>query len=67
MQFSKRLNRECPPFSGSATAKKTFFILAFTMAPAHIGQGSKVTYKSQSSSRQDFNFLQAFSIAKISA
>ena len=37
-----------------------------TIAPAHIGQGSSVTYISHLSSRQDFNFLQAFSMAIIS-
>ena len=42
-------------------------ILDCSIALAHIGHGSSVTYKSQSSNRQDFNFLHAFWIAKISA
>ena len=33
----------------------------------HMGQGSKVTYRSHSGSRQLFNFLQARSMAYISA
>ena len=38
---------------GSAAPYKTVGIRAWTIAPAHIGQGSNVTYREQSRSRHD--------------
>ena len=40
---------------------------ALSAAPMHMGQGSSVTYRSQSFRRQLFSFLQARSMAYISA
>ncbi len=45
----------------------TLSILELIMAPAHMGQGSKVTYKVQSMRRQFFKFLLASFMANISA
>ena len=54
------------PAFKSYAPKYTLLIREFNIAPAHITQGSKVTYISQSLRRQLFIFLQAFSIARIS-
>ena len=55
------------PAFGIILPMTTRLTLAWTIAPAHIWQGSKVTYNVQSSRRQSPSFLLAFLIARISA